>query len=902
MAVSQGHILNTLEKACSNLDEQEFIYLFLEAFDFPKATITRIRNNDRTRNVGMGSDIGLKNRLYFHRVKDGESVAAAAEKLRNSEVVARNDIRFVITTDFQTLFAFDRTAQESLEIDFNELPKEYGFFLPLAGYEKAFMFSDHPADSKAAGQMGRLFDIIKQLNSIESDADIHALNVFFARLLFCFYAEDTGIFEKNQTTQSIASYTRADGSDLTEFFDNLFLVLNLGKDSPERAKLPAHFQRFEYVNGGLFNEYLCAPQFNRAARRILLDCGRLDWSEINPDIFGSMFQAVIGQEQRSAYGQHYTSVPNIMKVIQPLFLDTLNEEYKKSVGDEKKLKALLIRLQNIRVFDPACGSGNFLIIAYKELRKLEMKVIDALNELNNQNEIYYSGIELSQFYGIEIDDFAREIAVLALWLAEHQMNAVFEEKFGHAKAALPLKDGGNIVLANSLLVDWEDICPTINDQGKLTEVYVCGNPPFLGTRDRTAEQRHEMDMVFAGFRSRGQLDYVAAWFWKGAQYIKSKKAKAAFVATNSIVQGSQVATLWPPIFGLDISIDFAFKTFSWKNHARDNAAVHVVIVGLKNDADRSIEPRLFEVVNGENKVAQVKNISPYLTAGSNLAVVQRSRPLGDVSRMLFGNKPTDGGHLYLTDKGRSDFLSKYPDKAHWVKRIVGSREFLHNINRWCFWLADVSLEEAMAIPEVKDRCYKVKDMRLSSRDKGAQRLAERPHQFRDLNNPEQFVLVPRVSSERRPYIPIGYFSSDVISSDANQIIPNATLYEFGILTSEMHNDWMRAVAGRLKSDYRYSGTMVYNTFPWPEASKAKRKHIEELAEEVLMVREDFPHMTLAELYNPETMPKQLLQAHQELDRAVEALYRERPFRNAAERLEHLFNRYEKLIEAEKAKK
>jgi len=630
----------------------------------------------------------------------------------------------------------------------------------------------------------------------------------------------------------------------------------------------------------------------------------MDWSEINPDIFGSMFQAVIDEEQRGSLGQHYTSVSNIMKVIQPLFLDKLYTELEKSRKNERKLKELLLRLQNLRIFDPACGSGNFLIIAYKELRKLEMEVIDALNTVSDQTEMYYSGIKLSQFHGIEIDDFAHEVAILSLWLAEHQMNVAFKEKFGYVDAALPLKDSGHIVCGNALHLNWEQVCPAFDGTGGSYEIYICGNPPFLGTTERSKEQSDDMKHVFASFKSIGYLDIVAAWFWKGANFIKGKKAKCAFVSTNSISQGDQTSLLWPPIFNLGLSIDFCHQTFTWSNNAKNKAAVHVVVIGLKNKDDESTVPRIFEVQKGKTTVVEVDNISPYLLPGPNLAVFPRTKPIGPVSKMIFGNKPTDGGHLYVTAEDREAFIEKYPQHSHWIRKILGSKEFINGGERWCFWLADIPLDEVMEVPEVAERCEKIRALRIKAGHPAALKGAERPHTFLQIAQPPSgnYLLFPAVSSERRPYIPIGFFDVSVISSNRNYMIPNATLYEFGILTSEMHNDWMRAVAGRLESRYSYSSTIVYNNFSWPKSTNAQKEHIKDLAEEILLIREDYPDKSLSQLYDPKEMPEPLREAHKALDRAVEKLYREKPFRDATERLEHLFARYEKVIAEEKAQK
>ncbi|WP_269900827.1 class I SAM-dependent DNA methyltransferase [Paenalcaligenes faecalis] len=899
MAVSQASIIQSLENLVSDLNQNEFIFSFLDAYGFPKSTITRLRKEGDSRNVAENGDIGLRKQLYFRALAQSEDLNAQLEALCDSSVVARNDIRFVLVTDFKNLLAVDLKAQERLDIEIQELDKNYAFFLPLAGYEKAVMYSEHPADLKASEKMGQLFDLIRERNELTNNEDIHALNVFLTRLLFCFYAEDTGIFEEGQFSYALESYTKEDGSDLDQFFSDLFTVLDLEENAAERKKMPAHFQSFKYVNGDLFSADEPIPEFSRKARRILLDCARLNWSEINPDIFGSMFQAVIDEEQRGNLGQHYTSVSNIMKVIQPLFLDDLYAELEKAKGNEKKLKALLVRLQNLSIFDPACGSGNFLIIAYKELRRLEMQIIDALNAASQQTVMYYSGIKLSQFYGIEIDDFACEIATLSLWLAEHQMNTEFKAKFGYAEAALPLKDGGNVVCGNSLRLDWEEVCPPVDEQGEEREVYICGNPPFLGSGGRSKEQNEDMDSVFSGFKSFGMLDFVACWFWKAAQYIQDKQAQFALVATNSICQGEQVAILWPRILEKNLAIRFAYPTFAWKNQAKQNAAVHVVVIGVANSTDIQ-EKTLFRV--GKDEVTfkvEAKNISPYLLEGGDTLVSSRGKPICQASEMVYGNKPVDGGHLLLTTAEKDQLLVSEPQAAKWIKRLLGAQEFINGKERWCLWLVDATKEEVEAMPLVQQRVEAVRATRLASRDAGARKLAERPHQFRDLKNPSSYILVPRVSSERRPYVPIGFLSADVISSDANQMIPNATLYEFGILTSEMHNDWMRTVAGRLKSDYRYSATLVYNTFPWPDVTEPKRKHIESLAEEILLIREDYPDKTLAQLYDPDTMPEPLLQAHKNLDRAVEALYREKPSRDASERLEHLFARYEKLIAAEK---
>lgn len=905
MNKDHSKIIDDLEQAVIELDTENFFYDFLNAYGIPKATITGLKKNTNGRNIGFeNGDIGFKNKIYFRQCEKGANLQSELENLKTLDAVVKGKARLLVVTDFNEIAAYDVIANELLaEIELNELHKQYAFFLPLAGYEKAVVYSDHPADVKASEKLGLLFDLILKQNHIEDDEEKrHALNVFLTRLLFCFYAEDTGIFKESQMSNAIANTTQADGSDLDQFFATLFKVLNTPKDDAYRKTLPAHMADFEYVNGGLFASESFIPKFGKKSRRVILESGSLDWKKINPDIFGSMFQSVVDPKKRGSLGQHYTSVPNIMKVIQPLFLDKLYEELEKSKGNVKKLEALIMRLERIRVFDPACGSGNFLIIAYKELRRFEMEAFKALNKASGQNVIFYSGIKLSQFHGIEIDDFAHEIALLSLWLTEHQMNVEFKGEFGYAEPTLPLRDAGNIRQGNSLRIDWEDVCPKSNESGEL-EIYLCGNPPFLGSGGRSDQQNEDMASVFSEFKSFGMLDLVASWFWKAAQYIEGSAAEFALVSTNSITQGEQVAKLWPPLLEKGLSIRFAYQTFSWKNHARQSAAVHVVIIGIANK-DQIKKKVLYKLADSESiHHTNVSNISPYLLNGSNSVVSSRRIPLFSVSKMVYGNKPVDGGHLFLTPEERENLLTKYPGLLKWIKRVLGSQEFLNSNERYCLWFVEANLEqrnELIKNPEIYKRIEGVRQMRLASRDKGANKLAENPWQFRDTKNPDNFILVPRVSSERRPYVPMGFFSESTISTDSNQMIPNASLYEFGILTSEMHNDWMRTVAGRLKSDYRYSASLVYNTFPWPETNDEQKKYIESLAKEIILIRQDYEleGLTLADMYDPEKMPKELLEAHLSLDKAVEKLYRDKPFKDASERLEFLFSRYEELIEAE----
>lgn len=917
MAVNPTKLFDGLAKLVQSEDKANFIYGFLRLFDTPKATITKLQNQTPGTNVAdvpLLGEIALSRKLYFKPVAPDADIYDVLQDLKQSATADKNKIRFFIVTDFQNIAAYDIQADDYLECAYTDLAQNYGFFLPLAGLEKSSGFEENPADTKAAEKMGRLFDQIRRTNHLEKPEDIHALNVFLTRLLFCFFAEDTKIFPKDSFTKLIESHTHKTGENTDEVLTALFQTLDTPPEKRSEA-LPVHLASFPYVNGGLFQADEPIPDFDIRTRRLLLECGKLNWSEINPDIFGSMFQSVIDPKQRSRLGQHYTSVPNIMKAIKPLFLDELQtafqDIFKRYPSNEGRLKALYslsMRLGNIKIFDPACGSGNFLIIAYKELRRLEIEIFKAVKEIDS-NAIFSSQIRLDQFYGIELDDFAHEIAMLSLWLAEHQMNLAHENELGNTLPTLPLKSGGNIKAANSLREDWEAFCHRSNRAED--EVYIVGNPPFGGSNSRDEEQNEDMDMVFDGWKKYGVLDYVACWFWKGAQYIRASRAKLALVATNSISQGDQVATLWPPIFSLGNRIAFAYQTFPWANNAKDKAAVHVVIIGLEaaylSDglSPNSAQPKLYKLLDKEWHSQSVANISPYLIPGSNLAVAAREQPLCNVSKMVYGNKPVEGGNLILTTEEKDSLIAREPQSAKWIKKLLGSDEFLNGKQRWCLWLTDLTQEDLDSLPEkhplVSERVEKVRAVRLASKKAATVQKADIPHLFDEIRHPASgnYILVPSTTSERREYVPMDFFDTETISSNANLMIPNATLYEFGILTSAMHNDWMRTVAGRLESRYRYSGTIVYNNFPWPEADEAEKSRIAALAEDILLIRADYPDQTLAQLYDPDKMPLPLKEAHLRLDTAVDRLYRTKPFSDGMERVEFLFDLYEKAVNGQK---
>ena len=922
MSFNQTHFYEELERLGQNPNPDTFVYDFLTLTGTSKTTITTLKNgNNPVANTGL-TGIARKSHLYFEQVdkQDLSAFYPILDDIKANPAIKKNKIRIIFLTDFDKVLAYDTKRDETLIIErFDELNSDFTFFLPLVGIEKAQQYSEHPADVKASEKMGRLFDQIKKHNNFQTNKDdIHALNLFLTRLLFCFFADDTGIFDKDSFANAVENFSKTDGSDLHEFFEHLFCVLNLPQNHPERANYPTYLHAFPYVNGGLFADFYAIPIFTARARRVLIECSRLDWSQINPDIFGSMFQAVIDPAQRSQLGQHYTSVSNIKKVIEPLFINPLRQELDKliTLSDDNKAKNqkkarlddFLTRLRAIKVFDPACGSGNFLITAYKSLRLLEMDTIAEIQKLiggkSEQGSLafgYDSEIRLENFYGIDCDDFPVQIAYLSLYLADHQMNIIFRKNFGHCRDTLPLQQGGHIICTNSLRTDWQKICPNNGTD----EIYIVGNPPFNGSGKRNDEQDTDMDIVFKGFKKYKFLDYVASFFYKAGQYIANSHAKMALVATNSIVQGEQVAMLFPHLFKMNLTIGFAYPSFAWKNNAKDPATVHVVVVGLTaNNNPLNTDKILYHYDDKTDTTTQqsVDNISPYLIAGSDSVVESRSEPLHTGSPMIYGNKPVDGGHLLLDPDKKETLINQEPQAQKWIKKLLGAEEFLNGKARYCLWLVDISDDELNTMPMVKARIEKVRQMRLASKDKGANKLAERSHQFRDLNNPEKYILIPSVSSHRRDYIPIGFMKGDTIPTNLVHVIPNATMFDFAILNSQIHNDWMRLVAGRLGVGYRYSGTIVYNTFPFPSVNDEQKKQIEHLAKNILRARMLNTGMTLAELYNPETMPDNLKTAHSELDMAVDKLYREQGFADTAERLAFLLNRYEMLVAKEQAGK
>jgi len=728
-----------------------------------------------------------------------------------------------------------------------------------------------------------LFDEIKKDNPDNSPEFIHSLNVFFTRVLFCYFAEDTNIFDDNLFSYSVESHTQSDGSDLDAFLNRLFLVLDTHEN--DRKNLPAYLDKFPYVNGGLFKGAIKCPQFTSKSRQLLIESGNSnDWSSINPDIFGSMFQAVISPKNRGNLAAHYTSVPNILKVIEPLFLDELKKEYEKAIGNENKLKKLLYRISNIKLFDPACGSGNFLIIAYKELRRLEINILEQLGGF------MFSGIYLHNFYGIELDDFAHEIAKLSLWLAEHQMNVEFFDKFGRTSPTLPLKEAGNIICGNACLLNWDNICPkSIND-----EIYILGNPPYSGARKQNSQQKSDINHVFSFFKGRGGLDYISCWFYKGAEYIENTNYGFSFVSTNSICQGNQVSLLWPLIFEKSLQISFAHQTFKWKNNAKDKAGVSVVIVGVKDD--KFIQRKY---VYKKNIKIETNKISPYLTPNSNLIVFPRSKPLRNVPEVVYGNQAIDGGFLTLSELDKIDIINKDSRAEKFILRLYGGNGLINGISQYCIWVTEDNYSEAVQIEEFKNRFDKVLNFRKNG-GQVARSLVDIPYRFRYVHeSKESIILIPSTSTEERIYLPVDIKFGKVQTLHSVQVIYDADIYILSFLLSNIHFLWVKAVAGGLETRIGYSNTICYNTFPFPDVNSNQEQDLRSCALRILSVREKHPEKTLAQLYDPDKMPEDLKEAHRLNDEAVERCYRSAPFNSDEERLEYLFKLYEKMIEEEK---
>lgn len=886
-------ILQKLNQGNPEYAQKTFIYDFLLAFGIPKASISKLQKGStnlakKVELLNTDNTILWKNKLCFKPIADDTGSLYAIEQLKNDQQIMKHNPRFLIVTDYKRFVAIDTKTTNSREINITDLLQHFRFFLPWAGVEEAVYHSENIADVKAAEKMAKFFDEIRQDNPEFSQ---HELNLFLSRLLFCLFANDTGIFSKKLFTKAIHEYTQEDGSDLHKYLDQIFAIMNL-KIQDRRNDLSVTINIFPYVNGGLFKDNSPTPKFSKKSRQLLLDSGELDWSEINPDIFGSMIQAVVDSKARSSLGMHYTSVPNIMKVINPLFLNELNNEYEQIISDSTisiktqlaKLARLRDRISKIKIFDPACGSGNFLIIAYKELRKLEIKILKTIDNLTQKPSMQFSAIRLTNFYGIEIDDFAHEIAKLSLWLAEHQMNIKFDEELGVKPNALPLKQSGHIVCANACRIAWEEVCPKSADD----EIYVLGNPPYLGARYQEDNHRLDLENLLSSWGTYKTLDYIVCWFYKGAQYIKNSKNKLAFVSTNSICQGEQMPIIWQNIFNMPVEIAFAYTSFKWNNSAKYNAGVTVVIVGLKS-INNIGEKYLYH----GNDAKIVSHINGYLTAGPDIFITKRSSSVSNLPTITRTNPALDDGHLLLTREEKNLIIKEYPESEFLIKKIIGAAEFLRGLDKYCLWIHDENLNLALSIFPIKQRIDKVRNYRQQRKTKNSGiDPVNKPHQFLKMKL-GWAIFIPTVSSERRNYIPIDFIDDSTVIIDPNFAIYDPEPWVFAVISSRMHMAWVSAVSGRLKTDYRYSSTLCYNTFPFPKISEDQKKMLTFHVNEVLCARP--AGETLADIYDPDKMPQGLRSAHEYLDLAIDSCYRTRPFNSDEERLEHLFTMYEKMV-------
>ena len=850
--------------------------------------------------------------LFCYQSASMFSLTDQLEMLKTNATVIKAAPKIGAVSDGKTILAYDLREKDTYENQVEHLPSDFAFFYPLMDVERVHYVEESPADIKAAEKLAKLHDELRSYNEFRSNDDLHDLNIFISRLLFCFFAEDTGIFEENLFTSSIQRYTKEDGSDISDYLDWSFNIMDV---SLRKVDTPSIIKQFPYVNGGLFSKHIQIPKMGARARRIIIECGELNWKDINPDIFGSMIQAVVNPEERANQGMHYTSVPNIMKVINPLFLDELrgeynklNEEYEqllqmKKIGAikesefytgcrpiSKKCQALLARMSKMKFFDPACGSGNFLIITYKCLRFLEMDILALQQKCQGDTQSMFvdaSVITLDQFYGIELLDFPHEVAMLSLWLAEHQMNTKLNENFGVNTKALPLKNITKIVCGNACRIDWSEVCPHTPDE----EVYIFGNPPYLGFRMQDESQKEDMAFSFEGvFSSYKKLDYISQWFYKGAVYIGDSKAKCAFVATNSICQGEHLSLLWIPLFTItNTEIIFAYTSFKWSNNAKYNAGVTCVIVGLAKKTNTK------KVLYSSDKFIESDFISPTLSIEKEILISKRNDSISNFPNIRLGNMPNDNTLLRMNPIEYRSIVDNYPESSSLFKRFVGSDEMINALERYCLWISDEDKEFAYSIPPIKKIIDSVYSYRIAAKDVNLNKQAEKPYQFREfVSSTDQTLVIPIVSSESRQYIPMAFVDSRSVVPNSAFLINDCPIYVFGVLTSLLHMIWVRKTCGKLETRIRYSTKLCYNTFPFPKISEAKKKEIEEAAENVLITREHYPEKTLAELYDPDKMPQDLREAHAKLDDIVESCYPGYPFASDEARLECLFKLYEKM--------
>jgi len=912
-----------IEEAISNLAEQafdaaSFPYAFLEAFGNKATTIKRLQSGSSNK-----SDIGgvlQTNNIHIAVCAEGE-VTATLNTLKASPATAKAKAKFTLATDGITLEAEDLNTNETVACDYKDFPNHFGFFLPLAGISTVKQIRDNSFDIRATSRLNRLYvELLKNNADWGTSERRHDMNHFMARLIFCFFAEDTDIFNgDNLFTATIEKMSAKDSSNTHEVISEIFRSMNTKTSDRKKENIRSWADGFPYVNGGLFSGSTEVPRFTKIARSYLLHVGNLDWKQINPDIFGSMIQAVADDEERGALGMHYTSVPNILKVLNPLFLDDLREQLAQAEDSSRKLLNLRKRMSNIRVFDPACGSGNFLVIAYKQMREIEANI----NELRGEKD-RPTDIPLTNFRGIELRDFPAEIARLALIIAEYQCDFLYRGQKLALAELLPLDAENWITCGNSLRVDWLSVCPptgtgvkfigddlfsTPLDQAQIDfeneggETYICGNPPYKGSNWRTKEQTDELGVLFSGLSNGWKaLDYVAGWVLKAAEYSKYCSAsKSAFVTTNSICQGVQASVLWPAIFSYNQNIFFAHTSFKWSNLASNNAGVSVIVVGLTSDL--AGQKRIFETdERGKTSVREVAQINAYLLNAKNVFIEGAKTPLGFDAKITDGSGALDGGGLILDriSKNKIDNIDhgKY---SRFVKPYLGSSEFIRGNLRWCLWIEDDHLKFALDNPDIFQRIQNVRTFRESAGTR-ARTAIGRPHKFAWINKQHgSQIIVPTVFSERREYITAGFLGEDYVISNAASIVQNAGLHVFSIISSMIHMCWVKAIAGKLKTDLRYTSTTCYNTFPTPKLTEKNKYDLTRCAEDILLAREAHFPATIADLYDPENMPENLRHAHERNDEVLERIYIGRRFKNDTERLEKLFDLYTKMTTNSKKK-
>ena len=881
---------NVAEIANRDSYTKEFIFELMAAYGRATSAINQLKSGTIDKSTDPNALL-QKGVLYFKVFPQGAPLEEKVEQMGSESLFRRYEPRYIVATDLHHIVAKDAIKHTTLDIEIKDIDNEVAFFYGWTGNEISKGSADESvADRRAADKMKDLYDEIERENIDSFKADPvgfrHDLNVFFSRLLFCFFAEDTGLFRPKQLTNSIKEYTETDGSNLDLFFKELFKSL----DSEDKSGMTTPYSEFPYVNGSLFNtkeHNIAIPKFSPTARHILILCADLDWSGVNPDIFGTIFQGIVDETRRDENGMDYTSVPNILKVINPLFMDELHEEFDKAFDDQNRLFKLWSRISKIKVFDPACGSGNFLIISYKKLRELEHDIIRRIVELKHgvMSVKLNSQIKLDHFFGIEIEDFPRELAVLSMYIAAHQMNVEFEKEFGKKISIIPLVDMPTIFRENSARVDWNAICPNNGSD----EIYVIGNPPYKGARWQTAEQKHDMEHVLGHLRGVGNLDYITIWFKKGSDYIRSRNSKLAFVSTNSICQGQSVSLFWPDVLNDDEEIGFAYESFKWSNNAKNQAGVTVTVISIRN---KSNDPKIFFTSIDSQKV---QNINAYLLPIRDIFIDQSTKPISSLPELNYGSFALDDGVFTISLDERDELIKLDNRCEKFLRPFIGSAELLRGISRYAIWITSNDVEEANSIPVIKEKIDHVRDWRNKSTRTNTKKLASIPWRFAEIRYEEKpCVIIPIVSSERRDYIPMGYLSNSAIVSNAAFAVYDAEPYLFALLNSKMHMAWIRTVCGKLKTDYRYSSTLGYNTFPCPPLTSQQKEKLNQSARNILFARANHPELTLADMYDPNKMPEDLRQAHEENDILVDKLYRSTPFQTDEARLATLFKLYEEM--------